>query len=45
MQKNEAFEKFIGSQFTENDNGWSKEVWDAAWEACQKAMQEELTAK
>lgn len=24
---------FIGSQATEEDGGWSKEVWDAAWNA------------
>jgi hypothetical protein len=43
MTKNEAFEEFIGQSSSEDDNGWSKEVWDAAWAACQKELEEKLT--
>ena len=45
MTKEQAFEEFIGQTSAEDDNGWSKEIWDAAWQACQKAMQEKLTDK
>lgn len=30
--KDKKFVEFIGTS-CEEDNGWSKEVWDAAWQA------------
>lgn len=35
--REEAFENFIGGVAYENDGGWSKEVWDAAWTAASEA--------
>jgi hypothetical protein len=32
-RRNEAFAEFIGGVAYEEDGGWSKEVWDAAWSA------------
>jgi hypothetical protein len=32
--KNKLFEEFIGGVAFEDDGGWSKEVWDHAWDAC-----------
>ena len=37
--KLDAFCAFIGSEPVENDGGWSLEVWNAAWEACEKEKQ------
>jgi hypothetical protein len=31
--KDKKFNEFVGSVFVENDDGWTKEVWDAAWQA------------
>ena len=33
-QVDDAFKEFIGKSSAEDDNGWSHEVWRAAWEAC-----------
>ena len=41
MTKDSEFEDFIGHQLVENDEGWSKQVWDAAWQACQKNCKKE----
>jgi hypothetical protein len=38
-EKLEAFCSFIGSEPIENDGGWSLEVWNAAWEACEKEQE------
>lgn len=38
--KNEAFELWFGQSAAESDGGWSKEVWDAAWDAAVMAAQE-----
>lgn len=35
--REEAFENFIGGVAYEDDDGWSKEVWDAAWKAASEA--------
>jgi len=32
-QQDQKFDEFIGSVAVESDSGWSKEVWDAAWQA------------
>jgi hypothetical protein len=32
-RRDEAFAEFIGGVAYEEDGGWSKEVWDAAWSA------------
>ena len=32
-RRDEAFAEFIGNVAYEEDRGWSKEVWDAAWSA------------
>ncbi len=37
--KLDAFCNFIGSEPVENDGGWSLEVWNAAWEACERGKQ------
>jgi len=34
--KLDAFCAFIGSEPVENDGGWSLEVWNAAWDACER---------
>ena len=36
LKRDGAYSHFIGSVATEDDGGWSKEVWDAAWQAQQK---------
>ena len=36
--KRQAFEEFIGSHAVENDDSWSKEVWNAAWAAAFNAV-------
>ena len=36
--KRHAFEEFIGSHAVENDDSWSKEVWNAAWAAAMQAF-------
>ena len=36
--KTEAYEQFIGSRAVEEDESWSKEVWNAAWEAAFNAV-------
>jgi hypothetical protein len=38
LTKKEAFEEFIGPIATEDDGGWSADVWKAAWEAAFQAM-------
>ena len=40
-QKNQEFENFIGLKSVENDDGWSKEVWDAAWQAAIESMKDQ----
>jgi len=30
-RRDEAFAEFIGGVAYEEDRGWSKEIWDAAW--------------
>jgi len=35
-ESNTAFEQFIGQVAFENDTGWTKEVWDAAWAAARE---------
>jgi len=35
-RRDEAFADFIGGVAYEEDRGWSKEVWDAAWSARRK---------
>ena len=32
----QEFENFIGTKSFEEDDGWSLEVWQAAWDACLK---------
>jgi hypothetical protein len=34
----EAFQEFIGDMSLEDDQGWSREVWKAAWEAAFDAV-------
>jgi len=36
LKRDGAYSHFIGSVATENDGGWSKEVWDASWAEQQK---------
>lgn len=36
--KKEAYEQFIGSRAVEEDESWSQEVWNAAWEAAFNAV-------
>lgn len=36
--KRQAYEEFIGSRAVEEDESWSKEVWDAAWAAAMQAF-------
>jgi hypothetical protein len=36
--KKEAYEAFIGSRAVEEDESWSQEVWNAAWEAAFNAV-------
>jgi len=36
--KKEAYEAFIGSRAVEEDESWSEEVWNAAWEAAFNAV-------
>jgi hypothetical protein len=38
LKRDGAYSHFIGSVATENDGGWSKEVWDAAWHEQQKEI-------
>lgn len=38
LLRKQAFEDFIGSHAVENDDSWSKEVWNAAWAAAFKAV-------
>jgi len=38
LKRDGAYSHFIGSVATENDGGWSKEVWDAAWQEQQKEI-------
>ncbi len=33
-KRDEEFGQFIGSVAFEDDGGWSKQVWNAAWHAC-----------
>jgi hypothetical protein len=37
--KLDGFCSFIGSEPVENDGGWSLEVWNAAWEACEREQE------
>jgi hypothetical protein len=36
--RDNSFAEFIGSVAFEDDGGWSKEVWDAAWQARQQEI-------
>jgi hypothetical protein len=36
LKRDGAYSHFIGSVATEDDGGWSKEVWDASWAEQQK---------
>jgi hypothetical protein len=36
--RDNSFVEFIGSRAYEDDGGWSKEVWDAAWQARQQEI-------
>lgn len=38
LKRDGAYSHFIGSVATEDDGGWSKEVWDAAWHEQQKEI-------
>jgi hypothetical protein len=38
LKRDGAYSHFIGSVATEDDGGWSKEVWDAAWQEQQKEI-------
>ena len=38
LSSEDAFENFIGSVAYEDDGGWSKEVWDAAWAAARDGV-------
>lgn len=40
-EQDQKFDEFIGSVSTESDNGWSKEVWDAAWQAALDSLKEQ----
>jgi len=35
-QRNTAYEEFVGQVAFENDTGWTKDVWDAAWAAARE---------
>lgn len=37
-QRNTAYEEFVGQVAFENDTGWTKEVWDAAWAAARDGV-------
>lgn len=32
-EQDKKFAEFVGAVACEDDGGWSKEVWDAAWQA------------
>jgi hypothetical protein len=38
--KDKKFDEFIGSVSFEDDNGWSKEVWDKAWQTAIDTLKE-----
>jgi hypothetical protein len=38
LKRDGAYSHFIGSVATEDDGGWSKEVWDASWAEQQKEI-------
>ena len=38
LKRDGAYSHFIGKVATEDDGGWSKEVWDAAWHEQQKEI-------
>ena len=38
LKRDGAYSQFIGSVATEEDGGWSKDVWDAAWQEQQKEI-------
>ena len=38
MLSDAMFEDWIGPMAAEDDGGWSREVWDAAWEAATFAV-------
>lgn len=39
-QQDQKFSEFIGKTTCEDDGGWSKEVWDAAWQAAIDSVKE-----
>ena len=40
MNKETAYLSFIGETTSEDDNGWTKEVWEAAWQAAIDSLKE-----
>ncbi len=40
MNKETAYLAFIGETASEDDNGWTKEVWEAAWQAAETSFKE-----
>ena len=43
--RDQMYEEFIGREAYEEDEGWSKEVWDAAWDASWKLRIDEAIAE
>jgi hypothetical protein len=41
-EQDKKFAEFIGALSCEEDGGWSKEVWDAAWQAALDGVQTEI---
>lgn len=40
-EQDKKFAEFIGDLAVESDEGWSKEVWDAAWQAAMDSLKEQ----
>jgi hypothetical protein len=44
MDKETAYLDFVGKTTSEDDNGWTKEVWEAAWQAAIDSLKEKSTS-
>jgi hypothetical protein len=40
-EQDKKFYEFIGAVSCEDDGGWSKEVWAAAWQAAMDSLKEQ----
>lgn len=40
-EQDKKFAEFIGASSCEEDGGWSKEVWDAAWQAALDSLKKQ----